>query len=99
MSKPGDIQPSELGLLRARLIRLGLIDPGHPERAKGNWHFDEETGQVRSWFVIDGFAYAEHEGEVYVEHKENGVYEWSILDDNGQPVEWMREPPAGSSLN
>lgn len=84
---------SQLALLRARLIRFGLLDPNDPKRATGKWRFDEETGWVRSWFEIDGFAYAEYEGAIYAEHEVHGVYEWTVLDDDGNPTEWMRDQP------
>ena len=59
-----------LGELRIRLIKFGVIDPDCPDKAAGGWHFDEKTGEMRAWFVVDGVvAYAEYQDAIYVEHK------------------------------
>ena len=86
---------AQLLVLRATLIRLGLFDT---EKAQGNWRYDPETGEVRAWWVIDGFAYADHEGCVYVEHKVNGVYEWAVIEE-GKPIQWLSERRPGRNLN
>jgi hypothetical protein len=91
-----DLALVALARLRRRLSNLGLDVP----EDGGKWHQDEETDELRIWWVIDGAAYAPHEsGRIYVEHQVDGVYEWSLLDDDGQPIDWQREPPPWSSLN
>jgi hypothetical protein len=93
----------DLGLLRARLLGLGLFKLDEfVGKARGNWHFDEETGELRVWWLIDGTAFSVvggSDGPIYVEHKVNDVYEWTVLDANGRPTKWLREPPPWSSLN
>jgi hypothetical protein len=86
---------ADLGRLRLRLLKLGVVNLDEfTARAKGRW--DDEW---RVWWEIDGAAFSEYEGAIYVEQKANEVYEWTLLDEDGNPTEWMREPPPWSSLN
>lgn len=97
---------TQLLLLRARLLRLGV--GGAPDEfataAQGNSHIEEQSGELRVWFVIDDVAYSViggSDGPIYCEHKAQpgDVYEWTVLDEDGQPTEWRREPPAWTTLN
>lgn len=82
---------TQLALLRARLLSLGI---DVPEEAKGNWWTDEESGELRAWWLIDGAAYYEQGDVIYVEREAHGATEWTTLDADGWPVEpWQRTVP------
>src|SRR4051794_2801595 len=97
----------ELALLRARLLKFGLYGPDEfAAGATGKWHLNEATDQLRVWWVIDGSTFSLYEDRIYVEYvvregwdDESNVWEWTLLDEEGQPIEWQREPPPWSSLN
>jgi hypothetical protein len=63
----------QLALLRAHLLKLGVLDPDEfAEKAQGNWWIDPDTAELRTWFVIDGSAYYEKGGVIYVEREARG---------------------------
>ena len=98
---------SQLRLLRRRLIMLDVVGFEDFDRAKGNWHFDEQTGVIRCWWEIDGTVFTGEapngsnpsDGPIHVVHEVGSVREWAELDGNGKPSEWVREMPPWTTLN
>jgi hypothetical protein len=98
---------SQLRLLRRRLVLTDVVGFEDFDRAKGNWHFDEETGWIRVWWVIDEVTYTAEspngstpsDGPIHVVHEVGGVREWAELDEDGKPTEWVREAPPWTTLN
>ena len=95
----------QLGLLRARLLRLGVVSSEEFAEAKGKFHLDEETGWIRAWWEIDGVVFTTESSEgsvdrkIRIVHEANGTREWSELDEEGQPTSWTREPPPWTTSN
>jgi hypothetical protein len=93
---------TQLAVLRAHLRKLGVrdLDPDEfAEQAQGNWWTNPDTAELCTWFVIDGSAYYEKDGVIYVEREARGRLEWTILGADGKPVgPWqLTAPPRARS--
>ncbi|MGH2924453.1 MAG: hypothetical protein ACRDK1_00615 [Solirubrobacterales bacterium] len=86
----------QLALLRAELLKLGVVDPDEfAEKATGKWWDSPIGAELRAWVVIDGVTYERcRNGAIRVEREAQGGLEWTYLDADGTPITpWAWEPP------